>query len=321
MAEVTLTKPSPSTEVSTGRPPRRIRAAFRRKQAIGRWIIVVIVFAFFVFPLFGLLDFSTRLFNGTRTLSTWGTLFHPSQLRAAAPDLVAGFWVTLLLCVITAVLTILLLVPTMTWIRLRVPHLQKLVEFICLLPLTIPAIVLVVGLAPIYRTIGTTLSTGSVWLCFAYVILSLPYAYRAIDSGLSAIDIRTMSEAARSLGCSWVRVMWKIVLPNIKAAVVGASFLTVALVLGEFTVASLLLKNNFAVALGALGNSAGADPKLTAVLSLVSLVLGFVLMFAFSFIGNRNRRRPRNGTNGRGGVRALGVAGDVTPVPSPAGNT
>ena len=38
-----------------------------------------------------------------------------------------------------------LLVPTMIWVRLRVPRLRRLVEFICLLPLTIPAIVLVVG--------------------------------------------------------------------------------------------------------------------------------------------------------------------------------
>ncbi|SDO44076.1 putative spermidine/putrescine transport system permease protein [Nakamurella panacisegetis] len=317
MAEMTLAKEDTAVGVPAGKAPRKIRAAFRRKQAISRWIIVLIVLGFFLLPLVGLLDFSTRKFNGTRTWSTWGTLFHASELRAAAPDLVDGFWITLLLCLVTVVLTVLLLVPTMTWIRLRVPEAQKLVEFVCLLPLTIPAIVLVVGLAPVYRVIGKVLSTGSIWLCFAYVILALPYAYRAIDSGLSAIDVRTLSEAARSLGCSWGKVMWKIVLPNIKAGVIGASFLTVALVLGEFTVASLLLKNNFAVALGALGNSAGADPKLTAVLSLVSLVLGFVLMFGFSFIGNRGNRRSR-GKNGSGGVLATGVRGDLRPVPTPS---
>ena len=43
-----------------------------------------------------------------------------------------------------------LLVPTMTWVRLRLPGLTRTVEFICLLPLTVPAIVLVVGLTPIY---------------------------------------------------------------------------------------------------------------------------------------------------------------------------
>ena len=97
--------------------------------------------------------------------------------------------------------------------------------------------------------------------------------------------------------------MWKIVLPNIRSAVIGAMFLTVALVLGEYTVASLLLKNNLQVALFALGSSAGADPKLTAVISLVALVFGFVLMFGFNFIGSRKRRMPKVTTPG--GVAAL----------------
>ena len=298
MAEMTVSPTSAATASSspgaTGRAPRKLRAAFRRKQAVTRWIIVLIVAAFFVLPLAGLYDFSTRLFNGKRTYEAWGTLVHFSQLKTAAPDLVTGFYITMALCVITVVITIALLVPTMTWIRLRVPGVAKLVEFICLLPLTIPAIVLVVGLGPIYnviaRTIGGAGFVGALPLTFAYVILALPYAYRSIDAGLGAIDVRTLSEAARSLGASWGTVMWKIVLPNIKAAVIGASFLTVALVLGEFTIASLLLRNNLSVAVATLGTSSNADPKLTAVVSLVLLLFGFVLMFGFSFVGNRNKK-------------------------------
>lgn len=298
MADVTLTQPvaAPAAPgpVTSSRPPRKLRAGFRRKQGIVRWIVVLLVLAFMVLPLAGLYDFSTRLFNGTRTGEAWSTLIHFSQLKSSAPGLVNGFEITLVLCVLTVVVTIALLVPTMTWIRLRVPGVAKLVEFICLLPLTIPAIVLVVGLGPIYNVIARTIGGGG-WpgalpLTFAYVILALPYAYRAIDAGLGAIDVRTMSEAARSLGASWGRVMWKIVLPNIRSAVIGAAFLTVALVLGEFTIASLLLRNNLAVAVATLGTSSDADPKLTAVVSLVLLVFGFVLMFGFSFVGNRNRR-------------------------------
>ncbi len=302
MADLSVRTAAPSTVETQAHPPRKIRASFRRKQAVFRWVIVLIVAVFMLLPLVGLFDFSTRLFNGKRTWSTWSTFLHPAQLQAAAPGLVSGLGITLVLCVLTVILTIVLLVPTMTWIRLRVPEVSKLVEFICLLPLTVPAIVLVVGLGPIYRVIGKV-STASLWLCLAYVILALPYAYRTIDAGLAAIDVKTLSEAARSLGSSWSRVMWSIVLPNIRSAVVGAMFLTVALVLGEYTVASLLLKNNLQVALYALGSSAGADPKLTAVLSLVTLLLGFVLMFGFSFIGGRKRRGPTVTTPG--GIAAL----------------
>ncbi len=321
MAEVTLSTvaDAPTAGVAaTGRAPRKLRAGFRRKQSIFRWIVVLIVLVFFLVPLVGLLDFSTRLFNGRRTWATWSLFIHFSQLQAAAPDLVTGFEITLVLCAISVILTIALLVPTMTWIRLRVPGAARLVEFICLLPLTIPAIVLVVGLGPIYNRIDRVTGgggfVGAMPLALAYVILALPYAYRAIDAGLSAIDVRTLSEAARSLGSSWGTVMWRIVLPNIRSAVIGASFLTVALVLGEYTVGYLLLKNNLSVALFALGTSAGADPKLTAVIALVALVFGFLLMFGFSFIGSGAGRKGRTVTAPGGGVAPV-AATAVGPAP------
>src|ERR671938_1991936 len=111
-----------------------------------------------------------------------------------------------------------LLVPTAIWVRLRLPWLRRFVEFICLLPLTIPAIVLVVGLAPVYAWVVYFLGGSSLTLTFAYTVLVLPYAYRSIDAGLSAIDVRTLSEAARSLGAGWGSVMWRGGVPNIRSA-------------------------------------------------------------------------------------------------------
>lgn len=290
-SEATVTLEAPSTPVIPPGRPVRLRAAAQRRQTLARWVVVAVVAVLAALPLLGLLDFSTRFINGKRTGRSWDTIIHWSKLTAAAPGLVGGLKITLLLCAITAVLTVGLLVPTMTWVRLRLPRLRRAMEFICLLPLTIPAIVLVVGLATIYRGIAHVLSTGNIWLTFAYVILALPYAYRAIDVGLTAIDIKTLSEAARSLGASWATVMWRIVLPNIRAAVFGAVFLTVALVLGEFTIAYLLSKNNLAVAVFNLGLNSSGDPRLTAAVALVTLIFGFLLMLVFSFAGSRRRRK------------------------------
>ncbi|MET3804490.1 putative spermidine/putrescine transport system permease protein [Nakamurella sp. UYEF19] len=281
----------PALATASERQPRKLRAAARRKQTIVRWIVLGLVAIFMILPLAGLIDFSTRLLNGKRTGRSWATVIDLDKLNAAAPDLVEGFKVTIALCLVTAGLTVLLLVPTMTWIRLRVPHVSKLVEFLCLLPLTIPAIVLVVGLGPIYRGIAHLLGTGNIWLTFVYVILAFPYAYRSIDAGLAAIDVKTLSEAARTLGCSFPAVIMRIVLPNIRAAVLGAMFLTIALCLGEYTVAYLLSKNNLSVALFNLGLSASGDPRLTAAVSLILLVFGFLVMFGFSFLGNTRRMK------------------------------
>ena len=44
------------------------------------------------------------------------------------------------------ILSVLLVVPTAYWIRLRLPQLRTMIEFITMLPFVIPAIVLVVGI-------------------------------------------------------------------------------------------------------------------------------------------------------------------------------
>ena len=128
-----------------------------------------------------------------------------------------------------------LLLPTMVWVQLRVPELLRLVEFVCLLPLTIPAIVLVgarPGLPVGHHLLGESPNT----LTFVYVVLVLPFAYRSLATGLAAIDLVTLAEAGRSLGCSWLGVIWRIVVPNIMGAIMSAALISVALVLGEFTI-------------------------------------------------------------------------------------
>ncbi len=281
------TGPLPDIAVRPEVPPRRLRAAQRRRQTIFRWICVVIVGIFFIVPLIAMLDFSTRFLSGKRTGRAWATLVSPSKLAANYSAVWEGLKYSLILVVLTVVIMVVLLVPTMTWIRLRLPWLRRPMEFLCLLPLTIPAIVLVVGLAPIYRGMSKVLSTSSIWLCFVYVILVLPFAYRALDSGLSAIDVRTLSEAARSLGAGWGTVLWRIVLPNIRTAVVSACFITVALVLGEFTIASLLGRQNLQTGILLIS---GSDARLATAVALVALILGFLLLLILSFFGTGRRR-------------------------------
>jgi putative spermidine/putrescine transport system permease protein len=165
---------------------------------------------------------------------------------------------------------------------------RRTIEFVCLLPLTIPAIVLVVGLAPVYAWVTYFLGESSIWLCFAYVVLVLPYAYRALDAGLSAIDVKTLAEAGRSLGASWFTVMWRIILPNVRSAVLLAAFLSVALVLGEFTIASLLNRDNLQVAINLLGKR---NASISVAVSFAALLVAFLVLYAMSFVGTGRRVR------------------------------
>ena len=54
--------------------------------------------------------------------------------------------------VFTIILGVLIVVPTAYWVRLRLPQLRPVVEFITLLPLVIPAIVIVFGYIRLYSS-------------------------------------------------------------------------------------------------------------------------------------------------------------------------
>jgi putative spermidine/putrescine transport system permease protein len=268
----------------------RLRAARQRRQRLLRWVVVGTVAVFFTLPLLGMVEFTTRAPGGGRTLSTWATLFDAAAIDADYPELKTGILASAGLVLLTVAIMLVMLVPTMTWVRLRLPGLRRPVEFICLLPLTIPAIVLVVGLAPVYAWVAYFLGESSLWLSFAYVVLVLPYAYRALDAGLSAIDVKTLAEAARSLGARWPTVIWRVILPNVRTAVLSASFLSVALVLGEFTIANLFSRDNLQVAIYQLGQR---DVSLATAAALTALVLAFVVLYAISFVGAARRtHRP-----------------------------
>jgi len=225
----------------TGRPaaarrPGGLRAAQRRRLNLFRYVAFTIFGLFFLLPLLAMVRFSLEGGKfGSWSVAAWTQIVsYPGP-----PPLLSSIEITLELAVITSVVMLVLVVPTMIWIRLRARWFSKVMEFICLLPLTIPAIVLVVGLAPIYNRIERV-NVSALMLFFAYVILALPYTYRALAAGLNAVDATTLSEAARSLGARWGTVMLRIIVPNMWQAILNALLLTVALVLGEFTVAYLL---------------------------------------------------------------------------------
>jgi putative spermidine/putrescine transport system permease protein len=270
----------------------------RLKLQVFRVVVFLIFGAFFLVPIGAMFEFSTRgtTDSAPRTLAAWQTIFQ-------TPDLVAAILASLALAVITSVGMLLLLVPTMIWVRLRLPGLNRVVEFLCLLPLTIPAIVLVAGLAPEYRWLSINVSESIFTLAFVYLVLVLPYTYRTLHTGLAAIDVKTLSEAARSLGAGWATVMGRIIVPNMWSALLNACLLSVAVVLGEFTIANLLNYENLQVAIYLVGKANGG---VSIAVAVASLMFAFILLVILSFFGRPRSRVERQPDELAGFGRQLG---------------
>jgi putative spermidine/putrescine transport system permease protein len=267
------------------RRPRGMQGRRRRRLNAFRYVVFTFFALFFLLPLLAMLRFS---FEGS-TLGTWsGSAWTQIVSYQGPPPLLSAVEITLELGVLTSVVTLALLVPTMIWIRLRVQWISPAFEFLCVLPLTIPAISLVVGLAPIYNRIRHV-ELSALMLFLAYVILALPYAYRALAAGLNAIDVKTLSEAARSLGSNWFTVMFRVIAPNMRQAILNALLLSAALALGEFTIAYTLLYVNLQVELYSIDRN---TPNASVIFStsLAALVFVFILLLIVSYAGRRRRR-------------------------------
>jgi len=249
-----------------------------------RWTVLGVAAAAALVPLLAMLDFSTRTPTGGRSGQAWSSL-------ATDPDLSAAILVSLQLALLTAVVVVALLLPTMLLVALRLSWARQPLELVCLLPLAVPAVVVVVGVAPVYAWVVHLLGSSPLNLVFVYAVLALPYAHRALAAGLGGLDLRTLVEAARSLGARWPDVVLKVVLPNLTGAVASTVVLVVAVVLGEFTVASLLGYDTLPVAINLVGKR---DAELSVAASLASLVLAFVLLLGLSLlpVGRRRRAAP-----------------------------
>lgn len=253
-----------------------------------RWIIGIVVGAVFAVPFIATFLFTlSSPGGGPSSFARWIAVFDPANGQRYAP-IWTGLTNSLILAAVTVLIVLLLFTPTMVLVALKFPRLRRGFEFLALLPIAIPAIVLVVGLAPVYLQIGRTFGTGAWTLAFAYGILVLPFAYRSIQASIDAVDLKTLSEAARTLGAGWVTVLVRVIVPNLRQGLLAGSLISVAVVLGEFTIASLLNRQVLQTGLVVINRQ---DAYAAAIFTLLALAFAFVLLLIIGRAGRAGTGR------------------------------
>ncbi|WP_376871856.1 ABC transporter permease [Albirhodobacter sp. R86504] len=229
------------------------------------WVAFSLGALYFLLPLLGTLEFSLKMRRGEYSLDAYRAVLNDPQFQQT-------FGFSVVMALFTIAFGMLLVVPTAYWVRLRMPKLRPFIEFVTLMPLVIPPIVIVFGYIRIYNTSSFLPMTGSalgtnLLLMFGYTTLSLPYMYRAVDTGLRTIDVATLTEAAQSLGAGWVTILARVIMPNVLIAVLSGAFVTFAIVIGEFVLAALLNRPAFGPYLQLIGANKAYEPAALAVIS------------------------------------------------------
>jgi putative spermidine/putrescine transport system permease protein len=238
-----------------------------RRSKSWAWIVFVLGGLYFLLPLVATIHFSLSIRRDTLSLDAYTNVLQSPQFQET-------LFYSLLVGAAAIVVGLVLVVPAAYFVRLRAPQLRPIIEFVTLLPLIIPPIILVYGYIRMYNSSSVLPLTNSITgtnilLTLAYVALALPYMYRAVDTGLRTIDVQTLTEAANILGANTLTILARVIFPNIIVAVLSGAFLTLAIVIGEFTIASLLNRPAFGVYMQNVGANRAYEPAALAVISFV----------------------------------------------------
>jgi putative spermidine/putrescine transport system permease protein len=256
-----------------------------KRFPIWSWFWLLFAAGYFLLPLYSTLQFSLQTGAHSYGLAWYGQILHDPGFRHS-------LLLSLRLALETVVLSLVLMIPTVYGLHLWLPSARPLIEFISVLPFVVPPIALTVGVIGLFQGIPWLISSTQL-LALLYVIQALPFTYRALDAGMGALDLKTLSDAAKSVGANWPRTLWHIVLPNLRTAILAASFLTLAIVLGEYTISSLLLFDTFAVYIQHIGKTQAYPAAALAILSFGFTWFAMLALFVL--------------TRGRGARRAIGA--------------
>lgn len=230
-------------------------------RRVFRWLVLGVMIVFYAVPMLSMARFAFQ--RVPVILLTWDTLFsrwtiEPLVDAVTSREFRRSAFMTVRIALLTAIVTLLVLMPVLVRARLAGRRMRRVVELSAIIPFVVPAIALVVGVSGIYREWTPWLLRSEYSLVPLYFVTALPFAYRTLDNGLAAIDLRTLLEAAQSLGQRHSGAVVRVILPNMWASVSTTFFLVCTVVLGEFTIASLLLKNTLPLY---LAYAQGQDPQ------------------------------------------------------------
>ena len=253
----------------------------RHSRCIGQTVVLGVCAVFFMLPLLASLWFGIHL---PGTFIT----FEPLAEIVSIPGIGESIALSIGLALLTCVLSLALMLPTLLVLHLRAPQALPVAEGFSVLPYVVPAIALVSAVGPLYRIVMPAALNSPLGLVPLYMVVTMPFVYRSLDAGIRAIDVRTLWDASSSLGAGAATTLIRVILPNLRSAIMSASLLGCAIVLGEFAIAQLLLKTTFPVILSQIGT---AHPHAAAALAFITIMVTWLLLGLLAVVGGTGKRK------------------------------
>jgi putative spermidine/putrescine transport system permease protein len=260
-----------------------------RRLILWPFFLALLAMLYFFVPLYGTLEFSLRMKKGVLSLLAYQTVL-------ADPKFLASFRYSATMAIITVFFSVLIFVPTIYWVYLRLPQARPVLEILTILPFIIPGIVYVFGLIrtfsrPPFQLTLTPFKTD-ILITAGYIVLCMPYMFRAIDVGMRSIDVRTLTEAAQSLGANWLQIIYHVILPNLRIAILSGSLISFALVIGELILGDFLVRPALGPYMVQVGRDRAYEP---AALAIISYALTWACLGVFQLVNRGSSQQQLTG--------------------------
>lgn len=245
-----------------------------------RWITAVYL-AYLAAPIVLLFvgSFGESWFN---TLLPVGATTHWYVQVATDPSFQRAFFSSLFVATMTCLASAAIGLPLGYAVyRAQSPTVRAFSRALYQLPVALPALVLAFGFILVFSSDALPW-LGSPWLLIAgHIVLGLPYFLQAVVADMQRLGLRTLEEAAESLGAGGLQRFLHIVLPALRHSILSGLIVVAALSIGEFQFSNLVagfLSRTYPVVLlqafyGATGFACAATVILLA-LALAASVAG-----------------------------------------------
>lgn len=157
-------------------------------------------------------------------------------------EFIAAVGRSLLLAGVVLVTILLLMIPTIIWIHLYFPRLNRWLEKLLLLPYALPGVILVTALLRTYAKTGISMF---VVLVGALFITALPIVYLSLNNQMRLINLKELVDAAETLGAPMSTIIIQVLFPNIRIGATLVSLMIFSSVFGEYMLTNLLIGGRF----------------------------------------------------------------------------
>lgn len=171
----------------------------------------------------------------------------------------------------------------------------RVAQSLFILPLAIPYVSYALGLYQMFTKLSGALNDTLIPLILADAVITMPLVYVVVAGALAGVDPR-LSRAASTMGARWPTILWRVELPLVRMAIIGAFIFSFAAIFDEATLAIFLSPVTDVTLAQQLYRSAAESiqPTLSAVSTMITLLAILVLGIG-SLFTRRRAGAPQGG--------------------------